>query len=77
MPLPEVPEAKPPDPLEDIPVENPELLPGNPRPLMDISDIPLEALTYARTGRQGVIAATESGLPASEHHPSITLWTGA
>jgi hypothetical protein len=65
VPLPEVPEAKPPDPLEDIPVEDPALLPGKPRPLMDISDIPLEALTYSRTGRSGVMGLGATARPGS------------
>ncbi len=62
--LPDLPDARPPDPVEEIVEEDIKASPGKPLPRMEISDIPLDALNLAPAGTRGVIglgATTKPG----------------
>jgi len=63
VPLPEMPHARPPDPVEEIIEEDPLVAPGRPLPRMDISEIPLEALTPSTLGTRGVIGLGATARP--------------
>jgi hypothetical protein len=65
VPLPELPDAKPPEPLEDIPEEKPEALPYRQLPQEDLTDIPLELLRPAEVGRLGTMGVGASGRAGS------------
>jgi hypothetical protein len=63
VPLPELPNARPPDPQEDIPEEKPLAVPGRRLPLDDISDIPEDLITAP--GVRGVMGLGSTVRPGA------------
>ncbi len=61
--VPEVPDAKPPDPIEKVEELNPEALPGMPMPRDEVADIPLDLLQ--RPGTRSVMGLGATGRPGS------------
>jgi len=59
VPVPEVPEAAPPEPLEHIEEEKPNAAPGRPLPVDDVADIPLDLLE--RPGLRTVMGTGATG----------------